>query len=306
MENRIRLVSLLSNFGSGATLLTLLLNRHKEIVSNGEAFPYYRAELSGLVCSCGNILIDCDFYRRAASHMMSRSGDGWDPELFITAPHYSALPVLDGFLRSYRYLPSLRTACISVLPTYRKIQEKYLEAHIEFVRNCLKLTSKTVYLDGTKQFSRAELFATSEAMLQKVIYLVRDGRGYCNSLKKRKAQIKGYDIKMAAKGWVKHIDYFDAFCKRYASKPILLVRYEDLCRDPVATLKSIFDFLELPYEARLVKPDATTTHILGNTIKDTFQGDIKEDLSWKSTLSPGEIHLVTETMKAELRRFSYL
>ena len=74
-----RTVFLLSSWYSGATMLTMLLDRHPAVVSNGEAFPYNPRDRRH-VCSCGKRLHECEFYRYAAAHMLD------NPKLFLQEP----------------------------------------------------------------------------------------------------------------------------------------------------------------------------------------------------------------------------
>ena len=55
-------VLLLSNWYSGATLFSFLLDSHPELVCNGETFPLIEGDKRRNVCSCGAYIDTCDFY----------------------------------------------------------------------------------------------------------------------------------------------------------------------------------------------------------------------------------------------------
>lgn len=89
MTERPRLVSLLANSYSGATLLTLLLDRHSRIVSNGESMFVSDRDPTRWDCTCGEDIDRCEFYRATARHMRLPDDAGWDKRLFVRVPAFS-------------------------------------------------------------------------------------------------------------------------------------------------------------------------------------------------------------------------
>jgi hypothetical protein len=84
---------------SGATLLTMLLQRHSEIVTNRETYPGI-GQIKTTTCSCGDSIELCAFYTFAASRM--RSPEGFDPDLFSWVPRFSFNATLNRLLGSTR------------------------------------------------------------------------------------------------------------------------------------------------------------------------------------------------------------
>src|SRR5579872_1271079 len=87
-----KLVSLLANWYSGATLLTIFLNAHSKIVSNGESMFFDDDDSRRYVCSCGKYIDECEFYESTTASMRLPNGGGWDKRLFVQVPRFSRRP----------------------------------------------------------------------------------------------------------------------------------------------------------------------------------------------------------------------
>lgn len=299
---RPQLVSLLANSYSGATLLTMLLNRHSKIVSNGEAMFINGRDETHYDCTCGKYLEDCDFYRATARHMRLPDDAGWDRQLFMRVPRFSRNGLVQGLLGSARYAGSARDRLISLTPAYRDIRDRFLQAQLQFFANARRFTGAPIYLDGTKSLRRAQLFAADGRCEMKALFLIRDGRGFCASYLKNTGRPS---LAEAAKRWRAHIVRVDRFAKAFPSTPLLTVRYEDLCRSSEETMRTICRFLEIPYES-LETGTMKEAHILGNRMRRTFSGAIVEDVSWRQKLDPESQRRLTSLMEGQLERFGYL
>jgi Sulfotransferase family len=300
---RPQLVSLLANSYSGATLLTLLLNGHREIVSNGEAMFIDERDQTHYVCTCGQYLEDCAFYRATARHMRLPDDAGWDRQLFMRVPRFSSNPLLEGLLRSARFVSAPRDRLIALVPAYRDIRDRFLQAQLQFFANARRFAGAPLYLDGTKSLRRAQLLAADGRCDMKVLYLVRDGRGFCASyLKNTRPQPSP---STAARRWLAHIVRVDRFAQAFPSIPLLTVRYEDLCRSTEETMRTICRFLDIPYQS-LAFGSMAGAHVLGNRMRRTFSGSIVEDTSWKQKLDQDTQRRLTAIMRRQLERFGYL
>jgi hypothetical protein len=298
-----RLVSLLANWYSGATLLTILLNAHSQIVSNGESMFFDENDDRRYDCSCGKYIDECEFYQAATRPMRLPDAAGWDKRLFVQVPGFSRKPLLRSLLHSPRFECALRHELINIIPVYRSIRDRFLEAQLQFFASARSLSGASIYLDGTKSIRRAQLFARDDRCEMKALHLVRDGRGFCASYVKNKRPVPGWTD--AAKAWVSYIARVDQFSRAFPSVPVLVVRYEDLCRSTGEAIRAVCQFLDIPYEepgADLMK-DA---HILGNRMRRTFSGAIVEDTSWKEKLDNSTQMKLTSLMKRQLEQFGYL
>lgn len=297
------LLSLLSNWYSGATLLTILLNAHSRIVSNGESMFFDENDSRRYDCSCGKYIDECDFYAATTGHMRPAAGQGWNKQLFVHVPTFSRKPLLRSLLQSPRLESALRHEFINVVPPYRDIRERFLNAQLQFFANARTFSQAAIYLDGTKSVRRAQLFARDDRSAMKVLHLVRDGRAFCASYVKNMPRTPSWSD--AATAWVSYIAQVNAFSKSFPSVPVLVVRYEDLCRSTADAIRTVCRFLEIPYE----EPPADMmkgTHILGNRMRRTFNGRIVEDSSWKEKLDSRTQQELRSLMKPQLEQLGYL
>ncbi len=297
------LVSLLSNWYSGATLLTILLNAHRQIVSNGESMFFDENDTRRYDCSCGRYIDECEFYEATTGHMRLAEGTGWNKRLFVQVPVFSRKPILRSILHSPRLESALRQEFINIIPAYRGIRDRFLNAQLQFFANARTVSGASIYLDGTKSIRRAQLFARDGRCAMKVLHLVRDGRGFCASYVKNMRQTPSWSD--AVKAWVSYIDQVDQFSRIFPSVPVLVVRYEDLCRSTTEVIRSVCRFLDISYE----EPPADMmkgAHILGNRMRRKFNGEIIEDTSWKETLDNHTQAELTFLMKRQLEQLGYL
>lgn len=304
-DRNIRLAFMLSNWYSGATLFAILLTNHDTITCNGETFPFKVEDIDIYMCSCGKPLIQCEHYRTAAAHMMDEEKQHWDPEFVVVLPQFSKINIINRWLQGFRHMYWLRDIVIDFIPPYRKKAESFPKAHLEFFINSCKLDGSKLYLDGTKSIRRAELFARHSQLPFKIIHLVRDGRGFCYSYIKNNRLPKD-KLPHVAKAWLEYIELVDIFSLRYPDIPVMIIRYEDLCSNLNGALSQVCEFLELPSEDSMTKGFSKPYHMLGNAMRKTFDGKVKEDLSWQSTLTHGEIAKITNLMKNNLTRFGYI
>jgi hypothetical protein len=302
MTAKPKLVSLLSNWYSGATLLTIFLNAHSKIVSNGESMFFDDDDTRRYDCSCGKYIDECEFYESTTAPMRLPDGKGWDKQLFVQVPRFSRKPVLRSLLHSPRFECRPRHELINVIPTYRSIRDRFLEAQLQFFADARRLSGASIYLDGTKSMRRAQLFARDNRSEMRVLHLVRDGRGFCASYAKNKRPVPSWTD--AAKTWVSYVAQVDHFSRTFPSIPVLVVRYEDLCRSTAEVMRTVCQFLDVPYEdpgADIMKG----AHILGNRMRRTFSGTIVEDTSWKEKLDSSTQMELRSLMKTQLQRFGY-
>ena len=237
------IVFLISAPYSGATLLSILMNQHPGISSDGEIFPYDRG--GNVVCSCGKNQIDCEYYRTVARCMIKGDKKEFDGSTFYYVPRYSGLYYLSRAFAGFWIDPfanQMRNTCCTIISKCKKLENHFINIHLEFIRKSLDIRNASIYLDGTKSLRRAELFAERRITF-KMVHLIRDGRAFCYSFLKNK-KLNRKHIPMAAKVWKKSIRKVDTLRGRFPHVQILDVRYNDLCDAPGRELKRLFAFME--------------------------------------------------------------
>jgi hypothetical protein len=290
---------------SGATLFAILLGRHPEISSDGEIFPW--GKTSEVLCSCGDLQVDCPYYREAAAHLLGRDGRSWDQRLFSAHPCYSRFDLLDKAMgRQWRQSPLqvVQRYLRATVPWWRRLDRDFLEAHVQFVENSLRLRQARIYADGTKSIRRAVLFAQSGRVRLKAIHLVRDGRGFCFSYLKNN-KLPRTQLALAARKWLGSLRAVDRFRAHMPHIPMLSIRYEDLCRDLPATLRRVCNFLDVPYDSALERTEAGNGHLLGNRMRLTFDGQVEQCVRWQRELTGIEIAYLNGALASGLKAYQY-
>jgi len=299
----IKLSFLLSNWYSGATLFSILLNNHSRLVCNGETFPFqYDTTKKDIYnCSCGRHMLECDFYNNTTQSLKNSNGTWSDS--FRVMPNIANSELLNKIVCSFKKQVWLRDLfLLPGLPLRKKLND-YIQAHLQFYEKALNYSDGIYYVDGTKSIRRAELFVKYVFPQVKVIYLIRDGRGFCWSYLKNNQLSLRY-LGDAAAAWLDYIDMVDTFTKRYPRLDLKIVRYEDLCHKPEEIFVEVCNFLNIDFEESMVGTP-TEHHMLGNEMRLNFDGKVKEDISWKEKFSLSDIANLEKLMKPALERYGY-
>ena len=125
----------------------------------------------------------------------------------------------------------------------------------------------------------------------KVIHLVRDGRGFSFFISPKNHKLPRTELPLAARapGTTASRPSTDSG-GLFAARPVLSVRYEDLCHDLTATLNRVCEFLDVPYESALENPEAQPGHVLGNRMpSEFFRSGLRNACKRQRELTPEEI-----------------
>lgn len=282
----IPLVILLSNWYSGATLLTLLLNQHPELVTNGEIFPgRTRGAVKHALCSCGSPIDECPFYRAAAGHMWKEGR--WDPRLFRWGPAFSDSPRLQRLLATTRFFGPAKLAIRASIPGVSPRTRRFLEAQEVFLGNALDMLSGSVYLDGSKSLGRAELsLSVNRDARSRLILLVREPVSWCASWMRKRARAT---LDNAVHTWKEYTKRALRLSRAFPGTDLHIVRYEDLCDDPRAHLSALFRFIGLDDDPGvLLNMERCPHHVLGNKMRLTFDGRVRPAMDRSDELASSD------------------
>ena len=117
---------LLSNWYSGATVLSILLNNHKNISCNGETLPFPDQSIDNLICSCTKPISKCDFYNYSAKHFIN------DERFFSRMPLLFQVKFLQKLFKSYNISSNLRNFICELFPGYKSNVMHFIEMHESF------------------------------------------------------------------------------------------------------------------------------------------------------------------------------
>jgi Sulfotransferase family len=285
--NRLSVVYLAGSGHTGSTLLALFLDAHPAIASVGETA--FKRKLQGttgskLTCTCGASYSDCTFWAEIfrgvadAGYELSPlewSNDfryrGWLAHRIFS--RYSARPV-------HRVVQKTAAA---LFPAHNARVERVRRVNVEFVRTVLRVTGAQVFFDTSKRAMRLYHLMQIPELDVKVVKLVRDVRGYAWSAKRR-----GGAVPDAALTWRREQENFEEITRSMPAERVMLLRYEDVCRDPRQWLRQTYEFCGVE---PIDPPDFVIPrehHVLGNSMRRSDTIRIRLDESWRTSLSAEE------------------
>lgn len=255
-NSNINLIYLLGAGRSGTTLLTALLNSHKEIESLGEMNQFFEFLELDKNCSCGKNLKLCS---------------KWNLEKSLTK----------NLKEKRKYCEKLeKHKNIPFLLIKKNTNKKYNEIQKKIFVSIKHTRPSQWYLDSSKYIARYLLLRNNKNFNAKAIYLVRDPRGVIFSFKKNVQTSKNA---LSSIAYYNFINFFAEIVFR-KDKNILKIRYEDLVEYPVNTLSIIYEHIfEKQEQVTIVDEYYKMPHIVGgNRIKENKQINLKIDYVWKN------------------------
>lgn len=289
---------------SGSTLMTFLLNAHPSIATIGEMKGGAK-DPEQFMCSCGQPIGQCAFWCELVERLNARGipfdhRDVWSQCGFRIAE----APFADRVVR-HRYrggaFELARNALLALTPAARRNLPRIRTRNEAFVEAALDIRNRPVFLDSSKDPIRLRFLRDIESFRIRVIHMVRDGRGVMNSFMKR----QGLSPELAALQWVRRENEIRSLEKTFEPSRWMLLRYEDLCTDPDATLAKTFEFLDLPAQDVSDGFRNAEHHILGNAMRFGSTSEIKLDTKWQRDLTPEQIETFEQFGGALNRDYGY-
>ena len=295
-----KVIYVLSDNRSGSTLLDQLLGANADIVSLGEVhhLPAYVLNdrsiydpVHSLVCSCGNPVTECEFWKGVAMQM-GRSLDS----LRLKPRFYDRRGPGRGFERlikgSIKKLlsrwPKLRTtALFRSLLSSRKVGKD----SFELFDAIFAWTGAEFLVDSSKDPFRMRNLYDYDPDRIVVVMLARDVRGIAHSKMKR-----GRDIVSSVKGWTSRMNNMKAVVEGIPHEKVIRMKYEDLCADPKGELQRVCDVLNIDFaEEMLTRPSASVHHLGGSPSKfDPSRRSISVDQAYVTAFSDEQLRIIKD------------
>ncbi len=291
----------------GSTLLAFLLNSHSRIASIGAAVGLVpRAAAADYRCTCTRLLSACPFWAEVARRM----GEGGfplrpDSVRWPTRFEVSRHRLVNGpLVRSLRSAPLdiLRDATLLSWGPLRRRLDRAGAYSRELARAVLAAAAKGVFVDSSRDPMRVRYLAASPGIDLRAIHLVRDVRGNAASLMRHYGIA---DAGRAARIWRRANLEAERVRHRLPAGRWLRVLYTDLCRDLEGTLASLHGFLGLEPEPPPPNFRHAESHILGNPMRLSGAGEVREDLSWQTLLSAVDLRAIARVAGSANRAFGY-
>jgi len=173
---------------------------------------------------------------------------------------------------------SVRHRAMRWLPLLAGRTSRVDRTNLSFIRAVLRQRQAAVFFDTSKLLTRLSYLRDLPDLDLKIVWLVRDARAVAASAKRR-----GGSVDDAATVW--RNDQV-AIERTLASDdaPRLLVRYEDLCAEPGATLARLWEFCGVAGVPPSNEIRARDHHILGNSMRMGDTIHVRLDDAWRARL----------------------
>lgn len=228
---------------SGSTLLERLLAEAPGVVALGETIHLWERGLAGdELCGCGEPFSECPFWTKVGIEAFG----GWS-----TVGAADTVDLRQSVVRS-RYTPELIGP--SLRPGWRLKRDRLIRLVTSLYRGTSAVADAPTVIDSSKHPAYAMLLSRARVNLRCVL-VVRDPRAVAYSWQRsvrrpevidRDAQMPKYGIVRTALTWNLYAVLYQAL--RALRVPLLVIRYEDLMADPLATVSSVLRFADVPID----------------------------------------------------------
>ena len=301
-SDEIRLVYLAALHNSGSTVISVVANSHPEMVSPGEMVgPGGRHHgANGPDCSCSHPVAECPFWLEV-SRRYSQRGYRWTPANWALKFEFEGRPRLSRLAFGRPGPQAYRDQALALIPFTRGVIENLRNRNRCFVQTILQVSGKRVLFDASKHPERIAHFSHIAGMDLRVVHLIRDPRGWCNS-RKRGTQMQ---VGLIAQAWVQRNEYIERLVNALPPKKHTRIRYEDFCHNPQKVMDDIYKLSSLPTAALPEDLRGTAHHLLGNRMRTRGDASIRLDTSWERELSREEVAVVERVAAPLARRYGY-
>jgi hypothetical protein len=272
---------------SGSTLLTLLLADHPAIATVGELKHVVGNAKGAYHCSCGAEIYQCNFWSQVKQEVCARGADFDLDDLgarFDWPERRWLHRVLRARVRGAAF-EALREAVVRLTPGCRKRLDRIAHRNELLIQVVAKIIGGRVFLDSSKDPARLHWLVRARLWNVRVIHLIRDGRGTALSA----MQHERVGMRLAAMEYRRTHDECRRLVSRLGTDASMVLRYEDLCRNPRAALDDVLAFLNLPAMTSEPEVRASGQHVLGNEMRLRANNEIRLDERWKSGLAPADL-----------------
>lgn len=299
-------VYIVSSPHGGSTLLSMVLGKHPMAASLGEVSFIPKLLALKELCTCGEELVKCSTWSKVFDTLSSNTGS----DLRIS-PYSLYLGdaikrreggsgLIDhayqtrGRCLAAKVRGAVDTAAMFAAPTWTGGAWCTLPSIKNGVQNTIKLYEsaaeawgKKLVIDASKFLRKAPHLYLQDPERVRILHLVRDGRGVVTSRMKYMPLLKSAEL------WKRYHSLALKLLPRWVPPAHRrMVRYEDFVVDPASTLRSLCDWLEVPYSNDMLEfqKDMIFHSAGGNPARFNLSGGIKPvDDRWRSVLSPQDL-----------------
>lgn len=289
---------------SGSTLLSFLLGAHSETATVGEMFIAHGIDPETYVCSCGERIGECSFWRRVSLEMAAR---GIPYDVRRNQASFSANgvgPVSHRLLAAEPRGPLMeaaRGAALALIPGARRELDRRLRTNEALAEVITEMRGARAFVDASKRPGRLLHLRRIPSFDIRVIHLVRDGRAVARSTVRN----LGITAEEGARSWTAAVQSSERVRGLFPAERWLTLRHEDLCRDPEATLDRALRFVGVAPEGRIPDFRSADHHIIGNRMRLSHTSEIRLDERWRTEMPAEEVRAVERIAGEALERYGY-
>lgn len=321
-----KLAYLLAASHSGSTLLTMLLGAQPDACTAGELKATSLGSSELYRCSCRELIRNCGFWKQVGEAMATR---GY-PDFDITRAGTSILEVESPYARRllnpiYRggVFETARDVALSMSNEWKRHISSVNGRNLALIDALQEVTGAKVVIDSSKNALRLKYLLKIPQLDLRVIRVFRDGRAVAltyiddwnfadcsdpalrgGGTGQRVSPVKR-SMAVAANGWVRSNESCDALVASLPKSQWTGVHYEELCADPVATLRRLSAFLDLDPDRVILDFRAKAQHVIGNGMRMDSTSEIRLDERWKSHLSEADLQIFDDIAGPLNRKYGY-
>jgi len=309
-SGEVNLAYILSANFSGSTLLAMLLGSQPEAFTMGEMRVPALQNPDTYRCSCGELIKQCGFWNEVSTRMAQKGIAGFDithPNLSIhdvESPYVTRLlnamprgPVLEG----------VRSVALSFSPAWSAHLRDVHARNTALAEVFQDMSGARVVVDSSKLALHLKFLLKSDRLKIKALNLIRDGRAVVTSMLGHGFQraTRAETIAGAAMEWKRTNEASETVLSTLSASQSITFQYEELCRQPEATLRKICNFLGM--NTRQINLDfrSKTQHVLGNDMRLKSGSDIRLDERWRTTLTKEDLAVFDQVAGGMNRKYGY-
>lgn len=265
-----------------------------------------RTDLATYRCSCGDLFRECEFWNHIAKRTRELGHpvnvfdtNFWNTHLRLSHNHLTNVVLARSL--GWEPLNRARDAVVGVVPRAKAAASRMAWNTWSLATAVLERTGKRVFVDTARDHQRPRYLGDAPMLDLKVIHLVRDPRGNASSIVKH----TGVDYATAAKQWA-HSNTEAARIRSYLpAERWMSLRDQELCADPAGVLDRIADFIGVARGMMQQGFRGSVSHIIGNKMRMKALSEIREDLSWQTTLGSEELSTIARVAGPTSHRMGY-
>lgn len=328
VDSQIPYVYILGASHSGSTLLTLLLNTHRDVGTIGQTAPGGMGDPETYRCSCQALIRHCPFWKQITREI-AEDHPGFGVGGFGTTFDKASNSLVRRVLRAEHRGPLLeacRDIVLRLSPSWRRQFDRTSANCVALARAVLRTKGARVFLDSSKVAHHLKFLLRIPSLYIRVIHLVRDGRAvsltymdqatFADSADPElrlggrgrgvSSPPAGLPMERAADEWRRCIRSAEFLLRRLPRDRWIQVHYEELCRQPRATVARICEFIGL--DSRSIAADfrAVEHHIVGNGMRLDSASEVRLDERWRAVLTEDDLHVFQAVAGNLNRRYGYV